>query len=228
MNGPPSKEAVDYRALVAAAPRDDVESLAEYLAQELPYCWRDAYLLMTPRPTRIERIFLGPFEYLYDDLATLEALGEVPPSPTAEARLVAVLGRSAPRPRARSRDDYRLRGFIGRTEAEFGSAWDKGHYIGHELGGAVIGMEANVFIQRRDLNRGWSAEGKTYRSMERYCRVNPGTFCFSRPFYEDDTSKPAFIEFGVLKDPYDLWVQIFDNRGRTAREETPHLQRTED
>lgn len=33
---------------------------------------------MNPRLTRIDRIRLGTFEYLYDDLATLEALGGSP------------------------------------------------------------------------------------------------------------------------------------------------------
>ena len=94
--------------------------------------------------------------------------------------------------------------------------------MAHELGGNVTGMEANVFIQRRSLNRGWSTEGKIYRAMERYCRDHAGTFCFSRPFYGDETSKPSFIEFGVLRAADDLWVQIFDNRGRTARDETPN------
>jgi hypothetical protein len=139
-------------------------------------------------------------------------------SPTAEARLVAVLGRSSPRHVRRSRDDYRLRGFIGRTNSEFGTGWDKGHFIAHSIGGAVTGIEANVFIQRRALNRGWSEEGKTYREMERYCHQAPGVFCFSRPLYEDDTSKPAFFEFGVLRGVQDLWVETFDNRGLTARD----------
>lgn len=228
MHEPSAEELIDYPALLRAAAVTDADAVVAYLSEELPYLWRDAYLLMTPRPTRIDRARLGSFEYLYDDLASLEALGEVPPSPTAEARLVGVLGTSAPHPRKRSRDDSRLRGFIGRTDAEFGSAWDKGHYIGHELGGRVAGMEANVFIQRRALNRGWSAEGKTYRAMERFCRSHPGTFCFSRPFYADDTSKPSFIEFGLLRSTDDLWVQLFDNRGRTARDETPNsLQRTQ-
>lgn len=140
----------------------------------------------------------------YDDLATLEALGEVPYSPTAEARLVGVLGASAPVPRPRGRDDRRLRGFIGPTDSEFGREWDKGHFMAHELGGSVSGMEANVFVQKRSLNSGWSSEGKLYRAMERYCRNHAGTFCFSRPFYGDETSKPSFVEFGVLRAANDL------------------------
>ncbi len=221
--GPPVSPCVealiDYRAILKHAGINELASLIAYLSEELPYSWGDAYLSMTPRPTRIDRIRLGAFEYIYDDLASLEARADVPLSSTAEARLVGVLGTSAPRPRKRSRDDARLRGFIGRTNAQFGPAWDKGHYIGHEVGGSVDGTEVNVFIQRRALNRGWSPEGKVYRAMERYCRFHPGTFCFSRPFYADDTSKPSFVELGVLRAADDLWVEIFDNRGSTARDE---------
>lgn len=212
---------LDYPALLAAAIAANPDGVVGYLSEEVPYLWRDAYLSMTPRPTNINRVVLGKFEYLYDDLDSLEASGQVPISPTAESRLVGVLGTSDPQPRPRSGDDRRLRGFIGKTNSEFGLSWDKGHYIGHELGGRVAGMEANVFIQRRDLNRGWSPEGKIYRAMERFCRTHPGTFCFSRPFYIDDSSKPASFEFGVLRSPDDLWVQRFDNSGRTSRDGSP-------
>jgi len=220
MREPLPEETIDYPSLLAAAIATQPQGIVDYLSEELPYYWRDAYLLMTPRRTNINRVCLSTFEYLYDDLDSLEAGGELPASPTAESRLVGVLGTSAPQTRKRSTDDGRLRGFIGRTDSVFGAAWDKGHYIGHELGGRVAGMEANVFIQRRALNRGWSAEGKIYRAMERFCRTHPGTLCFSRPFYVDDTSKPTFFEFGVLRGPNDLWVQLFDNRGQTTSDET--------
>ena len=94
----------------------------------------------------------------------------------------------------------------------FGPGWDKGHFIAHSIGGAVDGLEANVFVQRRDLNRGWSVAGKRFRQMEQYCVLNPGTLCFSRPLYADQTAKPAFVEFGVLKRGGELWVESFDNR----------------
>lgn len=73
-------------------------------------------------------------------------------------------------------------------------------------------LELNVFVQRRDLNRGWSTEGRRYREMEKYCVLHPGTFCFSRPLYADETAIPAFLEFGILKPDGELWVECFDNR----------------
>lgn len=88
---------------------------------------------------------------------------------------------------------------------------NKGHFIAHSIGGVVDGLEANVFIQRRDLNRGWSAAVKRFREMEKYCVANPGTFCFSRLLYVDETSRPGFCEFGLLKTTGELWVECFDN-----------------
>ena len=128
---------------------------------------------------------------MYNDLATLQATGAVEPDPSQESCLVAAYGISAPQDSPR--DDRRLRGWVGRTERVFGKGWDKGHFIAHSIGGAVDGLEANVFAQRRSLNRGWSAEGKRFRAMEKYCADNAGVFCFHRPIYADGS------EFGILK-----------------------------
>lgn len=128
--------------------------------EELPYLWRDAYEKMTLRPTSIVRIRHNSFNYIYDNYSYLESTGAVPYDPVIEDRLVAVLGLSGPRKMAR--DDYRLKGWVGPTEKTYGRRWDKGHFIAHSIGGAVDRLEVNVFVQRRDLNRGWSAEGKRY------------------------------------------------------------------
>jgi hypothetical protein len=169
---------------------------------------------MTSRRINVIRWHYGSFEYLFDDHASLEATGTVPYDPTVEARLIAALGRSEPR--EMERDDYRLKGWIGATEKTFGKEWDKGHVIAHSIGGKVDGLEANVFVQRRDLNRGWSAAGKRFRDMEQYCLLNPGTLCFSRPLYADETARPECIEFGVLKMNRELWVECFDNCADTS------------
>ncbi|HET6993246.1 MAG TPA: hypothetical protein VFJ43_18065, partial [Bacteroidia bacterium] len=94
----------------------------------------------------------------------------------------------------------------------FGKQWDKGHFIAHTIGGAIDGIEANVFVQKRDLNRGWSEEGKLFREMEKYGVIHPNTFCFNRPIYEDQSAKPSFYEYGILKDENNLWIECFDNR----------------
>jgi hypothetical protein len=207
------KGRVDYAAVLRKGPIG-LGKLTVFLLEELPYVWRDAYIEMTSRRMNIVRWHYVPFEYLFDDHASLEVAGCVPHDPKVEARLIAALGCSEPREMAR--DDYRLKGWIGATEKTFGKEWDKGHFIAHSIGGKVDGLEANVFGQRRDLNRGWSAAGKRSRDMEQYCVLNRGAFCFSRPLYADETARPACIEFGVLTMNRELWVECFDNHGDTS------------
>src|SRR5665213_3926640 len=182
----------------------------DYFQEHLSWVSRDAYLARTGRPAVVLRVQQGNFEYIFDHYSSLEADGTVPYSDSEEGRLVLALGRSVPT--ARVRDDHRLRGWIGPTERTLGRTWDKGHYIGHSLGGAVEGVEANVFVQRRDLNRGWSAEGKRFRQMEKYCVENPGTLCFARPIYADGTSRAAWLEFGLIRRDRTLWVEYFNNQ----------------
>jgi len=201
---------IDYDALWSETKGlTDTEAL-DYFEEHLPFLCRDAYLLASDRPSDILRVQQEGFEYVFDNYTAIEARGDVPYSVTQESRLVVAHGRSAPR--KRGRDDYRLRGWVGPTEKTFGAGWDKGHFIAHSLGGAVDGVEANVFVQRRDLNRGWSEDGKRFRRMEQFCVDNPGTLCFARPIYQDGTSRPAWIEFGVVEPASGPRVELFDNR----------------
>ena len=199
-----------YEGLIDESAGLGGEDLIAYWVEQLPYLCRDEYLASTLRPTEILRFRQGSFEYVVDHYTALEHRGEVPYSAWDEDRLVVASGRSAPQ--RRRRDDARLRGWVGPTNKAFGTAWDKGHFIAHSLGGAVDGVEANVFVQRRDFNRGWSPAGKRYREMEKYCAAFPSTFCFSRPLYSDGTARPAFLDFGVLTAEGRLWVERFDNR----------------
>jgi len=201
---------VDYDRILSKIGEESIDKLVAVMVVELPYLWCDIYRSMTSLQTDICRFTYGTFEYLFDTFPLQVSVNTASVNQKADARLVAVVGKS--NPIKRKRDDYRLRGWIGRTEAFFGRRWDKGHFIAHSIGGAVDGIEANVFVQRRDLNRGWSAEGKRFRAMENYCFLNPGTFCFSRPLYTDSSARPAFLEFGVLRSDGKLWVEQFDNR----------------
>lgn len=205
---------VDYQALVEDILNEvgdcPLQELIEVLKQELPYIWRDCYKEMMPRQMDLTQIQYEQFSYIFDWHTTNESTVQTALLPISEARLVAVLGQSAPR-KAR-RDDFRLRGWVGKTGVNFGNRWDKGHFIAHSIGGVVDGLEINVYVQRRDFNRGWSEAGKRFRAMERYCVSNPGTFCFSRPIYTDQTSRPAFLESGLLKPNREFWVECFDNR----------------
>lgn len=198
-----------YRRWVDQARLGDAP-LGLFLSRHLPDWWYEEYGAMTARITNVMHFRFGTFEYLYDDLATLENTGVVPIDTASESRLVAAFGFSA-RPERR-RVDSRLRGWIGPTEERFGKEWDKGHFIAESIGGSVDGIEANVFCQLRALNRGWSASGRRYRAMERFCAANPGVFCFNRPLYDDPSAIPAQLEFGVLTPAGDLWVERFTNR----------------
>jgi hypothetical protein len=98
-----ANQPLPYDALLAEAPPST--PMAEYLRQELPYLWLDAYFEMTPRPTNVVAFTHGTFEYPYDDYATSEATGPVGSDAVTEARLVAAVGFSRPVPRLR--DDSR-------------------------------------------------------------------------------------------------------------------------
>ena len=86
-----------------------------------------------------------------------------------------------------------MRGWIGQTGTFLGTDRDKGHFIGHFLGGIVDGFEMNLFSQSRVVNR------VQYRRMEIYCAKTPGTFCFSRPLDQEQSSKTAKVEFALLR-----------------------------
>jgi hypothetical protein len=200
---------VDYSRLFAEIGAVPSEATGAGFVEQLLSLWKAAYLLMTPHVVDTFVVRHGSFQYMFDDYATLEATGKVPYNPVFEARLVAAAGWS--KPQSGSRDDYRLKGWVGPTEAWWGRKWDKGHFIAHSIGGAVDQCELNVFIQRRSLNRGWSKAGKRYRLMEKYCFENPGTFCFSRPIYADGAARPAALEFGVVRVDGKLWLEVYDN-----------------
>jgi hypothetical protein len=205
---------VDYARVMEKSASYVGEQLIAWLSEELAHTFQDAYLEMTPKMMDLACIQQGPFEYTFDDYTMLEAKGLVPYHPTMESRLVAAIGRSAPR--KPKRDDFRLRNWSGPSldKGGYGPGWDRGHFIAYCMGGVVERFELNVFVQRRSLNRGWKTHpgGKRYRKMESYCAANLNTFCFSRPIYYDETAKPTFIEFGVLKSDRELWVESFDNR----------------
>lgn len=113
------------------------------------------------------------------------------------------------------RDASRMKEFpdvnvsVGRTLRRRRFSADKGHFLGHASGGI---LDINLFPQRRELNRGWSAEGKLFRSMERHVANNTGTFFYHRPEYDDDTWIPSTLEYGVLVDDERWWIGRFHNK----------------
>jgi hypothetical protein len=194
---------IDYARGLATLGDASYDALVALLADELPQAWLARYQRMCTGPTNVLIVTAMGFDYLFDYSADLIARGELSASPGREDRLVAAFGRS--RRAAGSRPASRIAGFPGSD-----ARGDRGHFLAHASGG---GADINLFHQDTGLNRGWSPQGKRYRAMERYCATHPGTFCFSRPVYTDETARPTELEFGVLRLERTFWVEIFENSG---------------
>ena len=113
------------------------------------------------------------------------------------------------------RDSTRMRGFpdvnagVGTIQGCEDLVADKGHFLGHASGGV---LDINLFPHRRELNRGWSKEGKRFRAMEKYVAEHLGTFFYHRPLYDDGTWIPNKLEYGVLREDREWWIDTFKNK----------------
>ncbi|MGC3992035.1 MAG: hypothetical protein QM796_20550 [Chthoniobacteraceae bacterium] len=210
MNEAINSHAINYEKLreVLKEEAPSKTQTEEFLLQELPYIWREHYLRMTARETTLLSIEYQGFQYYYDHYTYLEVKGALPHSETDEDRVIGVIGRSMRAETGRAEASAWLKGLIGGTEERWGKHFDKGHFIAHSMGG---GLQLNIFPQRRDINRGWSVEGKRFREMEKYCVLHPGTLCFHRPIYLDEGFKPAALDFGFVTEEGELLVERFDN-----------------
>jgi hypothetical protein len=201
----PKQYAIDYEFLLRTARREGGANILFFLQQHLPLKWNYVYSRTVAHPANIVHFRFGTFEYICDLNSQSELLGQVSFDQTIKDRVVAVFGTSVC-----ASDDGRktVRSWSSPSEEVFCTERDNGHFIAHCIGG---GLGVNVFSQERRLNRGWSPQGKIYRQMETYCYQHPGTFCFSRPIYEDGSNIPRWLEFGLFKEDEMLWVEIFDN-----------------
>jgi DNA/RNA non-specific endonuclease len=136
------------------------------------------------------------FNYLFDLACTLRGdfCSRAP-------RVVGVWGFS--RTADASRDSSRMRGHP--RSDKWGD--DRGHLISCVSGG---GYDINLVAMNAALNRGWSAEGSRFRSMERRAAACPGTLFFIRPVYEDGTDRPSRFEAGV-QDGRNMLTDVFAN-----------------
>jgi len=207
---------IDYQQILTEADFRDLGEAIRKLSEDLPYAWADEYKKSSPHQTNILRIKRDGFEYLFDCSSELVLKGDVAGNNAVEDRIVAVHGISQA-VHQRRQDSLMRKQPLGpiefiRTHSEPShtneTAYDKGHFIGHSLGGL---LHINLFPQTKRINRGWSELGKLYRKMERYCEKNPGTYCFSRPIYAGYSAHPELVEFGVLKSAGHFWVNHFPN-----------------
>jgi hypothetical protein len=198
--------------IIVIGPRDGTSYLARLFSgadlpvppelddwQERVDDWLDDYCAAFPEHRLLE-IFLGTSVFWFDQHDTHE-------------RVVVAYGLSADP--TSERDAARMRRFpdvnVGVRRAMGDEAFeaDRGHFLSHAAGGP---LDINLFPHRRELNRGWSEEGKIYRQMEFVAARKKGTFHFHRAMYCDDTWIPNVLEFGNLVDSASWWVEQFANR----------------
>lgn len=207
-----SEYAIDYQAIVEApeAPLvSDYKEFAEYLQKSLYDEWTSKYKKMTQMVTNIlpvERV--DDFGFLFDRQSYSDDCDQN--DDFDEDRIVVVYGFSKKSKVKRNDKEIssRYKGYLKGAWNWTDTETDRGHFMGHSLGG---NLDANLFPQRADINRGHSERGKIYSKMEQYCANNEGTFCFSRPIYCDFSTRPFVLEYGVLKQDGTLWVESFDN-----------------
>lgn len=157
--------------------------------------WLTAYDAMCQHTPNVLEFSDHGFTFLFD-LAQVN-------DPDVDDRLVAAYGLSHPLPG--KRDAVRIRGFLGGgLDIPGKGRFDKGHALGG-------GLDANLFPQRPELNRGRSEAGKLYRRMERHAATHPGRFVYTRLIYCDASWVPCALEYCVEREDGSLWIETFDN-----------------
>jgi hypothetical protein len=185
---------VDYcrtAAELSAEERTHPGALGNWLAR----AWADDYRSQVEASLLLE--FNDVATFLFDQASEAGA--------SQADRTIAARGFS--RPGRRPRDAAYQRGYPspqGRAERPL----DKGHMVAHGAGGE---FGPNIFPQDSALNRGWSAEGKRYRALEREIAATTGRFFFCCLMYADDSDFPAAVDLGLLR-PGGLHVERFRNR----------------
>lgn len=71
---------------------------------------------------------------------------------------------------------------------------DRGHLIALASGG---GQNVSLVPQASPLNRGWSDQGRRWRSLERYCASTAGAFIFITVLYDDLSDISSSFLYGI-------------------------------
>lgn len=199
---------IQYQALIEKFQITSLKELNELFWEEISFDWIKEYKISNEKFGIITLQNFFGFAFIIDDGNQVVEVSA--PKEILESRVVGVFGISNTNIKGSNRK--MMRKWIGKTSEIFsfyGDNYDKGHFIAHGFGGPI---DVNLFPQRRDINRGWSNEGKIYRSMEKYVAANPGTFVFSRPIYNDLSFCPAQIEFGYCTADLKFHIQQFPNK----------------
>jgi hypothetical protein len=173
----------------------------------------ESYQQNTPAEIEIVSIDIEGYEYLFD-LAHDRVVGVFGYSYVSqEARdkkyMAGFLGRVRSerqlRKMTQSQREASEKSFQKRYEEKYGTKYDRGHFISLRQGGVY---DINLFPQRADINR--DPRG-LWRKYERICVENPGSFCYVRPFYDDDTWVPFQLEYGIVSHGHKM-SEKFPNR----------------
>jgi hypothetical protein len=194
---------LNYNDIIEPFSKSTAAELFDIFWTHVCYLWTEEYRLAFPQFGEITLSHYHSFAFTIDH--EVEQGSETP-----ETRVISFFGISNNdvdvKNRRRMRDYWNTASMMREL---YGDHYDKGHFMAHGFGGPI---DVNLFPQRRDINRGWSAEGKRYCAMERYVRNNPGTFVFSRPIYNDLTVCPAQLEYGYFDREFRLVTEIFPNK----------------
>lgn len=161
--------------------------------------------LLTKYPVDSDKSDIFNYSHIFHD-SSMEYDIDILSNDFIEDRTVCVYGISSKKIAARDTSDAFMRQAEARNWSDGNT--DRGHYLGHSIGGSIY---ANIFPQKREINRGTSQEGKRFRDMEGYLRKTSGLFCFSRPIYFDFSCRPFIIEFGYLDTDFKWVIESFEN-----------------
>ena len=194
-------ELTKYYKIFASLPEDDYEKSINFLKEKISNLFINEYNIQFPNSEILEFNVNG-----YNYLFALNS--EVENSETdKDNRVIGVYGRVLHS--NIKRDTNRMKGFIGPfTKSKKYKYFDKGHFISHKINGS---LDQNLYPQLKELNRGWSKQGKLFRSLERYCENNTDIFIFTRPIYADSSWIPRFIDYGIFTKEYGLLLNRFNN-----------------
>jgi hypothetical protein len=200
----------EYQNLISQNNISSIEELNIFFDEKVSGYWVELYSQESfglAGDITIQRFFRYTFVY---DFTGDPAIDGIDGCAIPDSRVVGVFGISNTEVNVGNRS--MMRKYLGRSSNAykcFEGHYDKGHFIAHHSGGPI---DVNLFPHKGDVNRGWSAEGKRYRAMEKFVAANPGTFVFSRPIYKDFSCCPHEIEFGFCDRDLNFTVEKFPNR----------------
>lgn len=195
-----------YYEIFASITEGDYDETVKFIEENISKLFIEDYNVQFPK-SEILKFIVNGYTYLF-------SLNEDSESNNIEMeeRIVGVYGRIS---RTNTmRDSSRMKGFIGQfTKLDKYKDFDKGHFISHKING---NLDQNLYPQLKELNRGWSKQGKLFRSMERYSEQNPDAFLFTRPIYTDLSWIPRFIDYGIFTKEFGLLLNRFDNKKKSV------------